>query len=103
MEKARQFISKIFTHPNAAYELAAENNIHIVEENLGEQIAGYFIHAYGEKLIHVNSEIQSYCKTFVIAYFLRYYPNKRTQNEQISLLATKHLAHLHTLAHKKAQ
>lgn len=103
MEKVRHFISKIFTHPNAAYDLAAENNIHIVEENLGEQIAGYFIHAYGEKLIHVNSEIPSYCKTFVIAYFLRYYPNKRAQNEQISLLTNEHLAHLHTLAHAKAQ
>lgn len=99
MEKARQFISKIFIHPNAAYELAAENNIHIVEENLGEQIAGYFIHAYGEKLIHINSEMTSYYKKFVIAYFLRYYPNKCTQNEQISLLMISHLAHLHTLAH----
>lgn len=103
MEKSRQFISKIFTHPNAAYELAAENNIHIVEENLGEQIAGYFNHAYGQKLMHINSEIPSYYKKFVIAYFLYYFPNKCTQNEQISLLTTAHLAHLHTLAHVEAQ
>jgi len=51
-------------------QVISEQNVHIVEENLGNQIAGYLNHTFEEKLIHVNSEIPSYYKDFVIAYFL---------------------------------
>ena len=68
------------------YSLAAKNNIYIVEENLGNQIAGYSNNTFGEKLIHVNSKIPSYCKEFVIAYFLPQDTNKCTQNDNLSIL-----------------
>ena len=67
------------------------NDTYIIEENLGNQIAGYCNHTNGQKLIHVNSEIPRYCKKIVIAYFLPTYTNKCTHTEEISFLMMKDL------------
>ena len=69
MKKIYHFTSKFFTK-DTIYESAAKQCVYIIEENLGEQIAGYYNNTFGEKLIHVNSTIPSYYKNFVIAYFL---------------------------------
>jgi len=90
MKKMRKFISNIFGGQDL-YELAAKNNIHIIEENLGNQIAGYYNNTFGEKLIHVNSEIPSYCKTLVIAYFLPKDANKCTDISYIDFLTMERL------------
>ena len=77
-----------------AYKIAKERDALVIEENLGKQIAGYYNTTNDKKLIHVNSEIPSYCKDFVIAYFLRYFPNKCTENTDFVFLTMKKLAQL---------
>lgn len=72
-------------------QFISEHNIHIIEENLGNQIAGYLNHTFGEKLIHVNSEIPSYYKKVVIAYFLPMNTNKYTDVSFIKFLTMKRL------------
>lgn len=76
------------------YEIAKERDALVIEENLGNQVAGYYNTTNDKKLIHVNSEIPSYCKNFVIAYFLRYFPNKCTENTDFVFLSMNHLAQL---------
>ena len=83
MKKMHQF----YGSNQDMYKIAAENNIYIIEENLGNQIAGYYNNTFGEKLIHVNSEIPRYYKKFVIAYFLPKNTNKCTSTEEISCLS----------------
>ena len=94
----QQFISEIFKHTDAIYEIATKNNFYIIEENLGEQIAGYLNCSYGNKLIHVNSEMPSCHKKFVIASFLYEKPNKRTHNDSISFIS---MHNLHNLAQQQ--
>jgi len=89
MEKMRQLLLKNFGTQDI-FKIAAENNMYIVEENLGNQIAGYY-NTIGEKLIHVNSEIPRYCKNIVIAYFLLNNTNKCTQTDGICFLMIKTL------------
>ena len=92
MEKIIQFMPKILR--SGVFEVAAENNIHIIEENLGNQIAGYYNITHGEKLIHVNSEIPRYYKEIVIAYFLPKNTNKCTQEDSILFLTMNKITQL---------